>query len=130
MIKYFKVKNADLEDLNKELEQEIKSFVHFLHLLAEDLEFEFELICEEDFGIGWRFSVIDEIEVIKVEIPDDNFSIYGSNFFSKYLEQISEEGISESAFTGLSGDGHRVGRNWKYNELTGIELMVVKKNYE
>lgn len=129
--KYFKV-DLDLNTVNECIEDEsmfIRSNHQFLNLFVDEL-FSVEYLCE--FGEDWYFSVVDDNELIRVEIPDNSFTKFKNydEAFRAFLDYLKQEGVHDQCFTGKSV-GRPIGTDWKYTEVTGIaHLMLRKKDFD
>jgi hypothetical protein len=136
--KYFSV-DLDLQELNKIIKNncskedysdlKIENKREFLELVLDEFGFELE---GEDYGEDWTFSLVGDFDVIKVEIPDYSFGKHKDldGAFSSYLFNLKNEGINLSGLLGVtqvSDKQKKIGLDWKYKEITGPALLMLRK---
>lgn len=136
--KYFSVE-FDLEKLNKfikkycskedYLDLEFKNKKEFLEIALDEFGFSLE---SESYGEDWEFSVVNNLDVVKIEMPEYSFGEHKNldEAFFAFLNNLKDEGIPLSNFLGLtqiSGELGRIGFDWKYKEITGPALLMLRK---
>lgn len=136
--KYFSV-DVDLQELNKIIKSncseedyqdlKIENKRQFLELVLDEFEFELE---GEDYGEDWNFSLVNDFDVIKVEMPDYSFGDRKDldEAFSSYLVNLKNEGIQLSGLLGTTqvpGNQKAIGLDWIYKEITGPAFLMLRK---
>jgi hypothetical protein len=133
--KYFSV-DVDLQELNKIIKSncseedyqdlKIENKREFLELALDEFVFELE---GEDYGEDWNFSLVGDFDVIKIEMPDYSFGKHKDldGAFSSYLFNLKNEGINLSGLLGVAQASEKIGLDWKYKEITGPALLMLRK---
>lgn len=136
--KYFTV-DLDLQKLNKIIKDNcskedypvlrIENKREFLELTLDEFGWSLE---GEDYGEDWNFSLVDDFDIVKVEMPDYSFgnSKDLDEAFRSYLVNLKNEGIQLNGLLGVThvtGKQKKIGLDWTYKEITGPALLMLKK---